>query len=364
MKKYIIIAAAAIAAMACSKVETNDTPAKKVTFEVATYTSVQTKAHSLNSEDITSFNCIAFMKGEGVTDMQDFFGADGETISYKTASNTWEPSHDYYWPKSENSYVNFFSWYDTGAGPTEVTNGSMTWTSRVIGAGDNIMYADPAWHFQENTTNAQQYTTTDDNENDTITVGVPTLFHHALAQICVKAYAAKTSVANLCTWDIVLTDAAITNVYTTGSLTLSATEPATTTLNNKGTWSGTPAWSVTGDKSTIDATDDLTVTATTKNGAQSLIAMQSVLPQATTAMNLTFNLDITTTYSGTPAVTHHEIIPISIPIGTSAGFNTTPWALNTQYTYYVKVVPSENKVLFDPAVAEEWVGVDGGEKAI
>lgn len=362
MKKYIIIAAAAIAAMACSKVETNDTPAKKVTFEVATYTSVQTKAHSLNSEDIESFNCIAFMKGEGVNDLQDFFGEDGETISYKTASNTWEPSHDYYWPKSENSYVNFFSWYDTGAGPTEVTNGTMTWTSRVIGAGDNIMYADPAWHFQKNTTNAQQYTTADDDENDTITVGVPTLFHHALAQINVKAYAAKTSVANLCTWTIALTNAKITNVYTTGTLSLSATEPATTVLNNKGTWS-TAAWSTSGSTDDL-AADNLTVTATSKNGAQNLFTMQSVLPQATTAMNLTFNLDITTTYSGTPAVTHHEIIPISIPIGTSAGFNTTSWALNTQYTYYVQVVPSENKVLFDPAVAEEWVEVDGGEKAI
>ena len=63
MKKYIIIVAAAIAAMACSKVDVNDaTPDRKITFEVASYTA-QTKAHSLNSENITAFNCKAFMKG-------------------------------------------------------------------------------------------------------------------------------------------------------------------------------------------------------------------------------------------------------------------------------------------------------------
>ena len=352
MKKYIIIAAVAIAAMACSKVESIDTPAKKITFEVASYTA-QTKAHSLNSESITAFDCKAFMKGEGVDGLQDFFG-DGETISYKSATETWEPSHDYFWPKSANSYVNFFSWYDTGAGPTTVSNGAMAWTNRVIAEGDNIMYADPAWHFQENTTQAAQYT------GDATLTGVPTIFHHALAQINVKAYATKTSVASLCTWTIKLTDVRITNVYNTGSLSLTATEPAVSSKNTVGTWTS-PAWTTSGSTASLEP-DDLTVTATTSASAQTLLAMTSVLPQATTAMHLTLNLDITTNY--TAGESNHEIIPIDIPIGTSAGFNTPAWALNTQYTYIIKVEPSENKVLFDPAIAEEWTEVTAAEQTI
>ena len=45
MKKYFIIATAAIVAMAaCSKVETDNVPAKKIAFEVANYPSQTTKA--------------------------------------------------------------------------------------------------------------------------------------------------------------------------------------------------------------------------------------------------------------------------------------------------------------------------------
>ena len=355
MKKYFILAAAALVALtACSKVETDNAPAKKITFEPASYVA-QTKAHSLNSESITSFKSKAFMKGEGVTDLQDFFGTAGETISFKSASNTWEPSHDYFWPKSTNSYVNFFSWYDTGAGPTSVTNGAMAWTNRTIATGDNIMYADPAWHFQQNTTNESQYT------GDATTSGVPTIFHHALAQVAFKAYATKTSMDGLCSWTIVLKNVNITNVYNQGSLSLTADEPAESTKNNKGSWSGTPAWTTTGTAAPLTPAN-LTVTATTSDGADVLLANQSVLPQSLTNVKLTFDLDITTTY--TAGQTNHEIIPVEIPLGTSAGFNTASWALNHKYTYIVKVEPSENKVLFDPCVVEEWVEETPVEKAI
>lgn len=356
MKKYFILAAVAlIASAACSKVETDENiPAKKITFEVGSY-SAQTKAHSLNSESITAFKCKAFMKGEGVDDIQNFFGTDGETISYKSASNTWEPSHDYYWPKSTNSYVNFFSWYDTGAGPTTVTNGTMAWTNRVIGTGDNIMYADPAWHFQQNTTNAKNAGETDD-----ITSGVPTVFHHALAQINIKAYASKTSVTDLCSWTIAIKNVAITNVYNQGTLSLTTTEPAAATKNTVGTWTS-PAWTTTGTTGSLTP-GNLTVTATTSGTAQTLLAAQSVLPQATTSIHLTFNLDITTTY--TAGQSNHEIIAIDIPVGTDAGFNTPAWALNTKYTYVLRIEPSENKVLFDPAVAEEWIEPAAVEEAI
>ena len=231
---------------------------------------------------------------------------------------------------------------------------SLTWVQTHRGCFSSAICADPAWHFQENTNNGTQYT------GDTVTEGVPTIFHHALAQVVFKAYALKTSVDGLCTWTITLKNVKITNIYNQGSLSLSATEPAESVKNSVGTW-GTPAWTTSGTK------DDLTpanlgVTATVATSANVLLANQSVLPQALTDVHLTFDLDIVTNY--TAGQTNHEIIPIDIPLAGTSGFNTASWVLNHKYTYIVKIEPSENKVLFDPAVEEEWVEETEAEKTI
>ena len=261
MKKYFIaIAVAALALSACSKVEINQAegPGRKITFQTANYVP-QTKAGepSFLSEfaegQTPKFYSKAYMFGEGVLENgsmkpQDFFGANGETITWNANAKEWAPSHDYYWPKSAKSYVNFFSWYDssTTAGPT-VGNGTMSWTNRTIGTGDNIMYADPAWHFQKNT-NPATY------GNDGVTEGVPTLFHHALAQVVFNAYATKVE-SDVATWTIKLTDITIGKIYNQGTLSLTSTEPAATSFNVKGSWQANPAWTTTGTSDNLTHAD-------------------------------------------------------------------------------------------------------------
>ena len=358
MKKlFIAIAAVALVASAsCTKVNPEEKTAEKVTFSVANYVPA-TKAGEVSflNEFATGvtpqFKCKAYMKGVGVTGMQDFFGTN-ETITWNATAKEWAPSHTYYWPKDAASYVNFFSWYDTGVGPDVVTNGTMEWNNRTIATGDNIMYAGPAWHFQKNT-NAAKYGL------DGVTEGVPTLFNHALSQIEFKAYATKTSVEGLLSWTIKLADVKIGKIFNQGTLKLASTEPAETVLNQQGAWNGTPAWTTTGTASGELTPADLTVTATTKATAQTLLANQSVLPQDLTNVNITLNLDITTTY--TEGQTNHEIIPVTIPL---TDFTPTAWELNKKYTYYIKVSPAENKVLFDPAVESAWTAVDAGEKTL
>ena len=351
MKKFFVLLAAVamIANVACTKVNP-ETKAEKVTFNVANYVPV-TKASSLITEGITSFNCQAYMKGVGVATMQDFFGASGETITWNESAAEWAPTHTYYWPKDDESYVNFFSWYDTGAGPA-VTNGTMKWTNRTIATGDNIMYADPAWHYKKNT-KAPTYGL------NGVTEGVPTLFHHALSQIEFKAYAEKTSVSGLLSWTIVLKNVKIGKIFNQGTLELASTEPAADQFNVPGTWNGTPAWTTTGTASGELTPANLTVTATTKATAQTLLGNQSVLPQSLTGVNITLDLDITTTY--TAGESNQEIIPVTIPL---TDFTPTAWELNKKYTYYIKIAPAENKVLFDPAVESAWVEVDAGEKEL
>ena len=360
MKKYFVILAAVamIANVACTKVNPEEKKTEKISFTVANYVPA-TKAgevsflNEFSDPANAQFKCKAFMKGVGVAGMQDFFGTTGETITWKPSVPEWSPSHDYYWPKDAASYVNFFSWYDTSTtnGPT-VTNGTMKWTNRTIATGDNIMYADPAWHFQQNITTYKL-------DGQATPVGVPTLFHHALSQIEVKAYAAKTSVENLLSWTIKLTDVKIGKIFNQGTLELTSTEPAATAFNQKGTWNGTPAWTTTGTASGELTPAALTVTATTKETAQTLLGNQSVLPQALDGVNITLKLDITTTY--TAGQSNHEIIDVTIPL---TDFTPTAWELNKKYTYYIKISPAEKRVLFDPAVESAWVTVDAGEKAL
>lgn len=365
MKKYFVfLGIAALTLAACTKTEIDETaiPDQKIEFNVASYVP-QTRAGEVSFlkefEDPSEaqFKSNAFMKGVGVNDYQNFFPIAGEIIKWNAGKKEWAPSsHDYYWPKSAESYVNFFSWYDTGVGPTTKENGKLEWKDREIGTGDNIMYADPAWRFQKNT-KAPEY------GKDGVTEGIPTLFHHALAQVEFRAVADKIEVENVCTWTIKL-DKLDLKVANKGTLTLSATEP-TSGFNIHGSWGEgetAPKWVADATKSSIMPASFNVTKTDVNDAAAKLLKMQSVLPQSLTGVNLTFNLDITTTYSN--GVTHHEIIPVTIPMTGVDGFGPDAWALNTKYTYTLTIVPGVNRVLFDPAVESDWQTVDAGSKTL
>ncbi|MBP5373927.1 MAG: hypothetical protein J6Y31_03310 [Bacteroidales bacterium] len=343
MKKLIIIAAAIAACVACAKSE-KASPDVLIKFQVADY-KAQTKAGEVSLlADTDHFTCKAFLHAEGIATTQDFFGTDGETITYN-GTNAWEPSHPYYWPKGEQSYINFVSYFDTGAGPTTVTETSLEWAARTIGTGDNIMYADEAWHFKANN-NPASY------GKDGVTEGVPTLFHHALAQIVIKTYATKLEDTNA-TWEITIEDIELGDIYNKGTLSLTNTDP-----NTKDVVAWTGSWvtdtSVNGNLTPADKT----IIATAKASADVILANQSVLPQSLTGVTLDFKVRIVTTYK-VGGNSNEELITKSVSLPDAAGFNTAAWAMNTKYAYYIKIDPVTNEVLFDPAVAEDWI--DGGE---
>lgn len=364
MKKYfIILAVAALAASAaCTKVEVIDnTPGQKISFAVANYVP-QTRANVSLIGETTSFSSKAFLHAVGVDGVQNFFGENGETITANNAPNPseWLPSHDYYWPKSKDSYINFVSWYDNGAADAAkavVTETSITWTNRTIGTADNIMWADEAWHFNANVEkNAEG-----DNGYwfNSVTEGVPTLFHHALAKLCVKAKAVKvqggTNAANLTTWDVTLESINITNTYNAGTLALSNTEPSGTTPATQ-SYTGA-AWTPTGTASGISMGNSQTLTTELVD----VLEEQSVLPQ-TLGENakLSFTLHIITKYNGTKY--SEEKIPVEVALNTLKGTADdaaaiTEWAMNTKYTYNIIVDPETSIVKFDPAVVD-WVVVE------
>ena len=376
MKKYFIIAVAALlASAACSKVETIDnTPARKISFQVGNY-AAQTKAAVSFKDESESFKSRAFLHAEGVdlnpdysvngTSYQEFFGSTGETIAWDGTAKEWAPaSHDYYWPKSSHSFVNFASWYGTVNGadsdPTityaytaSKWTATLSWNyTAVLGqATSNLLYADMAWRYSEQNP-------TDGPHKDGVTEGVPTLFHHALAQINIKAYADDDASGENLTlsgsnptdgtavWTIAIKNAKITPLFASGTLTLTNADPGTASTTQA--WTGD--WAGTGTAGDV-AISDFTVSTVTKATAANLVAPSCVLPQTLGAsVVLSFDLDITATYTSN-AATHHEIIPYSIKLN---DMGTTAWAQNTKYTYYLRIVPNQNRVLFDPAIAEDW----------
>ncbi len=376
MKKYFIIAVAALlASAACSKVETIDnTPARKISFQVGNY-AAQTKAAVSFKDESESFKSRAFLHAEGVdlnpdysvngTSYQEFFGSTGETIEWDGTAKEWAPaSHDYYWPKSSHSFVNFASWYGTVNGadsdPTityaytaSKWTATLSWNyTAVLGqATSNLLYADMAWRYSEQNP-------TDGPHKDGVTEGVPTLFHHALAQINIKAYADDDASGENLTlsgsnptdgtavWTIAIKNAKITPIFASGTLTLTNADPGTASTTQA--WTGD--WAGTGTAGDV-AISDFTVSTVTKATAANLVAPSCVLPQTLGAsVVLSFDLDITATYTNN-AATHHEIIPYSIKLN---DMGTTAWAQNTKYTYYLRIVPNQNRVLFDPAIAEDW----------
>lgn len=410
MKKYMILAAAAVVAMAaCAKVEiSDDSPAQKVTFQAAGY-SAQTKAGTNVSVfgDFKAFKSRAFLHAEGVdlnadytlkTDSyQEFFTSAGETISPYNSSNAiitnpttetndvayWAPSHEYYWPKSVHSFVNFVGWYGTD-GNNEVNptvayaydatawTATMTWNysnATVGAAGANLLYADMAWRYQGNPAANYGLNGLSSGYNK----GVPMIFRHALAQINVKAYAlaataesgepantALTASENTvtdgnATWTIKLTNVKITPVITSGKLVLTNADPGT---NKTQEWTG--IWALADGASAGDLAlpggTEVPINQVAKPAATGtdgdVIAKTCVVPQdLNSSVVLSFNLDITTTYTS-PAATHHEIIPISIKLNDDLG--TPKWELNTKYTYYLQINPSQKRVRFDPVLAVDW----------
>ena len=375
MKQYFILAVAAVAATAaCTKNEVTEAPNVPVSFEVASYRS-QTKAADptapagsfLRVDD--HFFSQAFLHAQGVdldengavngSTFQQFFGSASpwsETISWDGTNKKWAPSNTYYWPKGSQSFVNFVSWY--GATPTvsyaytsSKWTATMTFAAADISNSSDILYADMAWRYKANESTY--------HKDDADVVGVPTLFRHGLSRIAVKAYvqnaagniAAGPSDANA-SWVITIKNFTLGSVTTSGNLVLTNADPGSKGIQE---WTATVTSPASGNISASDAV----ISSVAKASATDVVALRSVLPQTiANTVKMNFNLDIVKTTSGN---TQHEIIPVELTLD---AFGTSAWAKNTQYTYYIKIDPTQNEVLYDPAVESDWVEETTNEQSI
>ena len=374
MKKYIFIAVAAlIASAACTKTELARTPDVPVSFSVANYKS-GTRAADPSAPDHSflriddHFSSAAFLHAEGVdlntdgtvkTDsFQNFFGSASpwtETISWNSSDKKWAPAQTYYWPKGSQSFVNFVSWY--GATPTlsyaydgtaSKWTATMTFAAAALTASSDILYADMAWRQKANVSSY--------HVDDASVTGVPTVFRHGLSRIAVKAYVQDGNdgitsgpTDGNATWTVTVKNLTIGSVTTGASLVLTNADPGSNTTQQ---WTATLSGGSAGNIAQANPTTGVAVEAAaiSANAATAVLPMQSVLPQTiASSVKMTFDVDIVATY--TNGATHHEVLHEEVAL---SAFGTDAWVKNTQYTYIIRVNPSENVVLYDPKVEEDW----------
>ena len=316
----------------CVKAEIVDVPERPVSFSVGSYAPATRTSVSLDTYGINSFKSKGFLHAEGYENItQDFFGANGETIS--KSGNDWVPSHPYYWPKSELSYVNFVSWYDRNGNPTTVDEDAMEWNGRTIVYNDDIMFADKAWHYNSGS--------------------VATLFHHALAQVKFQARLSEAVDGNT-SWTVSISNFKVENVHKTGSLSLrNSSDPnlswATTPWTDAVTGS-TPTWRTTEAVDTLSHNGQYTLTAAN----QVVMNTRTVLPQTTFGLVLSFDYEINTSYNieGNPITSVSEKAHATINM--YSDFSIRKWDMNTRTTYTLVFNPKTSKIMFEPVLTEDW----------
>ena len=345
---YIAILVFAAVVAGCAKVDVVPASDRAVSFQVGSY-APQTKADDgpvsiITVDGITSFSSRGFLHAEGMEDVspyyQEFFGATGETITYN-GSNAWNPSHIYYWPKSANSYVNFVSWYGTSPELTytqeeSVWTASAIWNKITVAKTDNLLFADMAWRYNENTNSATY-------GFDGVTEGVPTLFHHALAQIRVMARATKASDTGV-SWTVKLASMSVAGVNNKGTLELTNADPGA-----KGTqaWTIEPWTDLAGESTQLGVdygTSPLALTTT----AQEILGYSSVIPQSVEGKTFNIAFTVETKYGTTRTVEENVTAQVSL-----ADATVTNWNMNTRITYTLAINPDTGIITIIP-VETNW----------
>ena len=293
------------------------------------------------SGETPSFSSVGFLHGEGVEGVQPFYGSAPETIRYN-GSDRWAPSSTYYWPKGEQSYVNFVSWYDRNGNPDLATlsETAISWTARTIVADDNILIAEEAWRQNAN---ASTY-----HIDNAAVTGIPTLFHHLLTRVCFVAKPAKLS-DNGTQWTVTVKNFTLKNVKTTGSLSMTNADPLTTGIAPWTAADGTsPAWTVASETATVQAAGDVSLTSLTP---AEVLPMRSFLPQALGNMAINFDYTIRTSYS---ADDYLEETASSGDIRlNSFTSSVTEWGMNRKITYTITIDPEARVIEIDPT-ASDW----------
>ena len=367
MKKYIVIALAALVAFAaCTKVNPEEKKTDKISFQVAAY---MTKAQGNNFlAECPNFFTNAWYNP--VSGAAQYYMQNVEILPDDATNPTqWAPAEAYYWPKSGK--INFFSYASANAlaaselnfGANATPAGSQfTITGHKVAADDNIMIADAVYNASKDSHNADGEDVTDDltSGNDSGFNGVPTMFRHLLAQVRFNIGLATANATTGTTNFIAkVTAARVEKVVSKGSLALTAGAATGTALETQ-PWTPASDGNTVGWTASTVATDVVTLVlqnskaltlaaGATEGNSEKFLDFTSVLPQALTDdIVLTIKYDLQTLHGNTVYIDEKDL-------EVSAKLNSTTiknWCMNKRYTYNITIDPVTDIITFDPAVAE------------
>ena len=361
MKKYIILAAAAVMALAaCSKVDNAPESNREISFQVANR--VQTKATGAVYNN-GAFGTYAWFNGTDdfmVNETVDLVGG-----VWKTSVNT------FYWPKTGSidfiSYSPFSGNNDTADSNPAVTKNSITYTGVTAGTVD-YMYADKV------NCNSNVNEVTDSDTADSGYSGVPTVFRHALAKLSFKIKANFITYTDPTTntttsWEVTVKHAKISGFKTTGDCALALNadnkhwdKPETTVGTNKyNVWTNLSG--ATAEQDLIGATPVVLTTTAVDIAPAAGYVMPQVLE--TGVQKLELDVHIKTTLSNGKII-EEDFTPTIDILNISS---LKAWQMNENIVYTISIKPTATTdtgsyddpndviITFDPAVAD-WTNVD------
>ena len=336
MKKTVFIAALAIAALASCSKTVEEGIQSEVVFQVARYRGI-TKANTDYKIDYQTipFGAFAWYKGVNASDNADFM--KNQKVSFSDPD--WRPEGTtYYWPKSGSIDFICYSPYTAdgiNAPLPTITEDSIAYPAWDVAAHPDVdvMYADKVTGLTNNTT-TYYYN------------GVPTLFHHALAQINFQIKAAYTEVTDPVTgtktkWDIEVESIKVNNILSSGSFTLNLNG---TSWDKPTDGDGNNVWTPDGNTTNYDLDLSSLETPIKKDTTYTLDSDVFVMPQALAGGNQEVVLKVTiTTYRDVNDGNGYQQVlqenGVEIQGNLSAG-SMDAWEMNQNVTYSFNFAPS------------------------
>ena len=380
MKKYLLIAAAAVLSLAACSQTDSFTPAKEteITFSVINHLQ-QTKAtEGLTYPTGVPFGTLAWWTEdywENTENPQNFVFMDNEKILYKQLTDggpyVWAPYSAYYWTKK--GYITFASYSPyttaTDAGVDgfsevpvyDVTKGFVFNAYTIVDDTDvDLMWGNLAENCQENTNDVLDNQLT--GSTDSGFTGVPTIFNHALCQLNFAFRAIGRKNPNVSAIKIEITDVDILNIDKSGTFTQNDEIRWASVHSETADYDFTPEG--TFELDLIENTaDNLSSTANyTSLGVSRILLPQSLVNTGddigeTTDQLLTVSYTVKTKYESAPDTWATEEITSVVRLNNGT---LTSWLDNRNITYRISINPySTVPVTFDPAVvawAEETSG--------
>lgn len=367
MKKYLILAAAAITVMAaCSKVETFDnTPSQKeIRFTVVNHLQ-QTKAAGYVYPTSVPFGTFAWWTENdwtGIAADQTFVFMDNQQVTWHSIepgqAEVWAPTETYYWTRSGK--ITFASYSPYTANGTDkgysavpaydVTKGFLFNDYSIVDGTDvDLMYANLAENCHQNF-NTDGSAVTDNNNPESGFSGVPTIFNHALCQLGFSFRAIGHKNPNVNAIKIEITDVDIVNIDNKGTFTQNnVTRWATDHANHVASYDYAPASTfelnlIENTAANIAATDNYTALGKTR-----ILLPQTLLTaNMATDQKLVVAYTVKTEYVSAPGVWAEEDIVSSVRLNNG---NIAAWKDNQNITYRISINPYvTEKITFDPAV--------------